>query len=62
HIPLFECGKCKHQTSPLVGTIFEGTHLPLPDAAGCACPERKKRCGRSCCRCVWRFRRSLTAG
>ncbi|WP_270618828.1 transposase [Paenibacillus macerans] len=27
HIPLFECGKCKHQTSPLVGTIFEGTHL-----------------------------------
>ncbi|WP_230877026.1 transposase [Paenibacillus macerans] len=29
HIPLFECGKCKHQTSPLVGTIFEGTHLPL---------------------------------
>ncbi|MGG2993942.1 transposase [Paenibacillus macerans] len=32
HIPLFECGKCKHQTSPLVGTIFEGTHLPLPRA------------------------------
>ncbi|MGZ7444376.1 transposase [Paenibacillus sp. TH7-28] len=29
HIPLFECGKCKHQTSLLVGTIFEGTHLPL---------------------------------
>ncbi|RRJ65254.1 IS1595 family transposase [Paenibacillus oralis] len=29
HILLFECGKCKHQTSPLVGTIFEGTHLPL---------------------------------
>ncbi|WP_415841634.1 transposase, partial [Paenibacillus macerans] len=29
HIPLLECGKCKHQTSPLVGTIFEGTHLPL---------------------------------
>ncbi|MCM3700072.1 transposase [Paenibacillus macerans] len=29
HIPLFECGKCKHQTSALVGTIFEGTHLPL---------------------------------
>ncbi|MCM3698744.1 transposase [Paenibacillus macerans] len=29
-IPLFECGKCKHQTSALVGTIFEGTHLPLP--------------------------------
>ncbi|MGZ7441842.1 transposase [Paenibacillus sp. TH7-28] len=30
HIPLFECGKCKHQTSALVGTIFERTHLPLP--------------------------------
>ncbi|MGZ7444527.1 transposase [Paenibacillus sp. TH7-28] len=29
HIPLFECGKCKHQTSALVGTIFERTHLPL---------------------------------
>ncbi|WP_246061852.1 hypothetical protein [Paenibacillus oralis] len=29
HIPLFECGRCKHQTSALVGTIFEGTHLPL---------------------------------
>ncbi|RRJ62469.1 IS1595 family transposase [Paenibacillus oralis] len=29
HIPLFECGKCKHQTSALIGTIFEGTHLPL---------------------------------
>ncbi|WP_246061641.1 transposase [Paenibacillus oralis] len=29
HIPLFECGKCKHQTSALVGTIFKGTHLPL---------------------------------
>ncbi|MGZ7442908.1 transposase [Paenibacillus sp. TH7-28] len=29
NIPLFECGKCKHQTSALVGTIFEGTHLPL---------------------------------
>ncbi len=28
-IPLFECGGCGHQTSPLVGTIFEGTHLPL---------------------------------
>ncbi|WP_068782756.1 transposase [Paenibacillus phocaensis] len=28
-IPLFECGSCRHQTSPLVGTIFEGTHLPL---------------------------------
>jgi transposase-like protein len=28
-IPLFECGNCRHQTSPLVGTIFEGTHLPL---------------------------------
>ncbi|MCK8489407.1 transposase [Paenibacillus sp. MBLB2552] len=28
-IPLFECGRCAHQTSPLVGTIFEGTHLPL---------------------------------
>ncbi|MBM6995359.1 transposase [Paenibacillus sp. DXFW5] len=28
-IPLFECGKCAYQTSPLVGTIFEGTHLPL---------------------------------
>ncbi|RRJ66187.1 hypothetical protein EHV15_27175 [Paenibacillus oralis] len=29
HIPLFECGKCKHQTSALVGTIFEGTRVPL---------------------------------
>ncbi|MBW4840425.1 MAG: transposase [Paenibacillaceae bacterium] len=28
-IPLFECRRCAHQTSPLVGTIFEGTHLPL---------------------------------
>lgn len=28
-IPLFECGRCAHQASPLVGTIFEGTHLPL---------------------------------
>lgn len=28
-ISLFECAKCKHQTSALVGTIFEGTHLPL---------------------------------
>ncbi|RRJ65037.1 hypothetical protein EHV15_20530 [Paenibacillus oralis] len=29
HIPLFECGRCAHQTSALVGTIFEGTRLPL---------------------------------
>jgi Zn ribbon nucleic-acid-binding protein len=29
HIPLFECGKCGYQASPLVGTIFERTHLPL---------------------------------
>ncbi|MGG1877287.1 IS1595 family transposase [Paenibacillus cisolokensis] len=28
-VPLFECGRCKHQTSALVGTIFEGTRLPL---------------------------------
>ncbi|WP_178025054.1 transposase [uncultured Paenibacillus sp.] len=28
-IPLFECRRCAHQTSPLVDTIFEGTHLPL---------------------------------
>jgi transposase-like protein len=28
-IPLFECDICGHQTSPLVGTLFEGTHLPL---------------------------------
>ncbi|WP_068783533.1 transposase [Paenibacillus phocaensis] len=28
-IPLFECGRCAYQASPLVGTIFEGTHLPL---------------------------------
>ncbi|MGG6310446.1 transposase, partial [Paenibacillus macerans] len=28
-IPLFECRKCGHQTSALVGTIFERTHLPL---------------------------------
>ncbi|GJM74317.1 hypothetical protein HMSSN036_65330 [Paenibacillus macerans] len=26
------------------------------------CPERKKRCGRSCCRCVWRCRCFLTPG
>ncbi|MFB5674003.1 transposase [Paenibacillus terreus] len=28
-IPLFECTRCAHQTSALVGTIFERTHLPL---------------------------------
>ncbi|MFB5269268.1 transposase [Paenibacillus enshidis] len=28
-IPLFECARCAHQTSALVGTIFERTHLPL---------------------------------
>ncbi|MGG6312671.1 transposase [Paenibacillus macerans] len=28
-IPLFECARCANQTSPLVGTIFERTHLPL---------------------------------
>lgn len=28
-IPLFECGRCAHQTSALVGTIFEGTRLSL---------------------------------
>ncbi|MEK3735112.1 IS1595 family transposase [Paenibacillus sp. FSL M8-0334] len=28
-VPLFECGRCKHQTSALVGTIFEGTRVPL---------------------------------
>lgn len=28
-IPLFECGRCAHQTSALVGTIFERTRLPL---------------------------------
>ncbi|MDP4097703.1 transposase [Paenibacillus sp. P96] len=28
-VPLFECAKCAHQTSALVGTIFERTHLPL---------------------------------
>lgn len=28
-LPLFECGRCGYQASPLVGTIFERTHLPL---------------------------------
>lgn len=28
-LPLFECGQCGYQASPLVGTIFERTHLPL---------------------------------
>ncbi|WP_458296144.1 transposase, partial [Paenibacillus jiagnxiensis] len=28
-IPMFECVRCAHQTSALVGTIFERTHLPL---------------------------------
>ncbi|MGZ7444362.1 transposase [Paenibacillus sp. TH7-28] len=28
-IHLFECAKCKHKTSALVGTIFDGTRLPL---------------------------------
>ncbi|WP_068783884.1 transposase [Paenibacillus phocaensis] len=28
-VPLFECASCGHQTSPMVGTMFEGTHLPL---------------------------------
>ncbi|MFB5763220.1 transposase [Paenibacillus medicaginis] len=28
-VPLFECTRCAHQTSALVGTIFERTHLPL---------------------------------
>ncbi|WP_198524609.1 transposase [Paenibacillus phocaensis] len=28
-LPLFECGRCAYQASPLVGTIFERTHLPL---------------------------------
>ncbi|WP_339301249.1 IS1595 family transposase [Paenibacillus sp. FSL K6-2441] len=28
-LPLFECGRCSYQASPLVGTIFERTHLPL---------------------------------
>ncbi|MFM9281891.1 IS1595 family transposase, partial [Paenibacillus jiagnxiensis] len=28
-IPMFECARCAHQTSALVGTIFERTHLPL---------------------------------
>ncbi|MGG1878991.1 IS1595 family transposase [Paenibacillus cisolokensis] len=28
-ITLFECGRCKHQTSALVSTMFEGTRLPL---------------------------------
>jgi hypothetical protein len=28
-IPLFECRRCAHQTSALVGTVFERTHLPL---------------------------------
>jgi len=26
---LFECSKCNHQTSVIVGTIFQGTHKPL---------------------------------
>ena len=28
-LPLFECGRCGYQASPLIGTIFERTHLPL---------------------------------
>ncbi|WP_339299767.1 IS1595 family transposase [Paenibacillus sp. FSL K6-2441] len=28
-LPLFECRRCGYQASPLVGTIFERTHLPL---------------------------------
>ncbi len=28
-LPLFECRRCSYQASPLVGTIFERTHLPL---------------------------------
>ncbi|MFB5762271.1 transposase [Paenibacillus medicaginis] len=28
-VPLFECARCAHQTSALVGTMFERTHLPL---------------------------------
>ncbi|MDP4098698.1 transposase [Paenibacillus sp. P96] len=28
-IPMFECASCAHQTSALVGTMFERTHLPL---------------------------------
>ncbi len=26
---IYQCGSCKKQTSLLVGTIFQGTHLPL---------------------------------
>ena len=26
---LFQCNACRHQTSPIAGTIFASTHLPL---------------------------------
>jgi len=26
---LFQCNACRRQTSPVVGTIFASTHLPL---------------------------------
>jgi len=28
-LPLYECRTCRHQTSPIVGTIFEGSRTPL---------------------------------
>ncbi|MFC0215290.1 transposase [Paenibacillus chartarius] len=28
-LPLFECRSCRHQTSPIVGTIMEGSRTPL---------------------------------
>ena len=27
---LYQCTKCRRQTSPIAGTIFASTHLPLP--------------------------------
>ena len=27
--PLFQCNACRHQTSPIAGTVFQGTKLPL---------------------------------
>jgi hypothetical protein len=26
---LYQCAKCRRQTSPIAGTIFASTHLPL---------------------------------
>ena len=28
-LPLYQCSACRHQTSPIAGTLFENTKLPL---------------------------------